>query len=304
MTFSWRHSIIRTMSYKVEQKVGNHVYVYEAESYWDKEKKQPRQRRRYLGKKDPVSGKIVATNAGYRSLDYGNTYFLGEICKQAGLTAMLREHFPAIWKELIACIFFEISEKKALYLCKPWLESTYLDVDTDMCSQRISEMLRHLGEEEQMRTGFLEHWARSHKSNRFIVFDITSFSSYARKLELLEWGYNRDGEKLPQVNFGVIYGEPASLPLFYTRYPGSIPDVKTLNNMVEYLKWLKISHSLFVLDRGFFSSRNLSKMSADMQFLIPLPYSTNSALALIRNYENKIRLDFRVTSNVNTVSAL
>ncbi|KKL12074.1 hypothetical protein LCGC14_2539390, partial [marine sediment metagenome] len=55
------------------------------------------------------------------------------------------------------------------------------------------------------------------------------------KLELVERGYNRDKEKLPQINFGVIYGEPFSLPLFYTKYPGSIPDVKTLQNMVEYL---------------------------------------------------------------------
>ena len=34
------------------------VYVYEIESFWDPEKKQPRQRRRYLGKKDPDTGEI------------------------------------------------------------------------------------------------------------------------------------------------------------------------------------------------------------------------------------------------------
>ncbi|GAI85050.1 unnamed protein product, partial [marine sediment metagenome] len=39
--------------------------------------------------------------------------------------------------------------------------------------------------------------------------DITSFSSYAKNLDFLEWGYNRDREKLPQINFGVIYGEPS-----------------------------------------------------------------------------------------------
>ncbi|MBW2334517.1 MAG: transposase, partial [Deltaproteobacteria bacterium] len=107
-------------------------------------------------------------------------------------------------------------------------------------------------------------------------FDITSFSSYAKELEFLEWGYNRDKERLPQINFGVIYGEPSSLPLFYTRYPGSIPDVRTLYNMVEYLEWLELSKILFVLDRDFFSSYNLKKMNTDMRFIIAMPYSNKN----------------------------
>jgi len=47
------------MSYTIEQKIGKHIYVYEVESYRDSEKKQPGQRRRYLGKKDPETGEII-----------------------------------------------------------------------------------------------------------------------------------------------------------------------------------------------------------------------------------------------------
>ena len=36
------------MSYIIEQRIGNHTYLYEVESYWDREKKQPRQKRKYL----------------------------------------------------------------------------------------------------------------------------------------------------------------------------------------------------------------------------------------------------------------
>ncbi len=46
------------MTYIIEQKVGNNIYVYEVESYWDKEKKQPRQRRNYLGRKDIMTGDV------------------------------------------------------------------------------------------------------------------------------------------------------------------------------------------------------------------------------------------------------
>lgn len=37
------------------------VYVYESESYWDKDLKQPRNRRKLIGKIDPNTGEIVPT---------------------------------------------------------------------------------------------------------------------------------------------------------------------------------------------------------------------------------------------------
>ncbi len=37
------------------------TYVYESESYWDKEKKQPRSRRKLIGKIDGETGEIVPT---------------------------------------------------------------------------------------------------------------------------------------------------------------------------------------------------------------------------------------------------
>lgn len=34
-------------------------YAYESTSYWDKEKNQPRSRRKYIGKVDPETGEII-----------------------------------------------------------------------------------------------------------------------------------------------------------------------------------------------------------------------------------------------------
>ena len=289
------------MAYIVEQKVKKHIYVYEVEGYWDKNKKQARQHRKYIGKKDPLTGEIISTNKGYKSWDYGNTYFLNIISKQIGLQDILKQIFPEKWEDILACAFFEISEKKSLYLCKSWIECTYQKTNSNLSSQRISELLGKIGEDEDRRYQFLKTWAKKYKKNSFIIFDITSFSSYSKKLELVEYGYNRDKEKLPQINFGVIYGEPYSLPLFYDRYPGSIPDVKTLQNMVEYLDRLKLSKTLFVLDKGFFSSYNLKRMDKDMKFIIPYPYSNYKALELIKKHSAGIGIhenSFQLNDNI------
>ncbi len=43
------------------------TYVYESESYWDKEKKQPRSRRKLIGKIDEETGEVVPTGGRGRS---------------------------------------------------------------------------------------------------------------------------------------------------------------------------------------------------------------------------------------------
>jgi hypothetical protein len=42
------------------------TYVYESESYWDKEKKQPRSKRTLIGKLDEATGEIISTGKSGR----------------------------------------------------------------------------------------------------------------------------------------------------------------------------------------------------------------------------------------------
>ena len=46
--------------YQTDKKTGV-KYAYESVSYWDKEKKQPRSKRKYIGKVDPLTGEIIRT---------------------------------------------------------------------------------------------------------------------------------------------------------------------------------------------------------------------------------------------------
>lgn len=47
-----------TIVYQTNSKTGV-KYAYESVSYWDKDKKAPRSRRRYLGRVDPETGEII-----------------------------------------------------------------------------------------------------------------------------------------------------------------------------------------------------------------------------------------------------
>ena len=51
---------------KLKDKRSGTTYVYESESYWDKEKKQPRSRRKLIGKLDEKTGEIIPTGKSGR----------------------------------------------------------------------------------------------------------------------------------------------------------------------------------------------------------------------------------------------
>ncbi len=51
--------------YQTDKKTGT-PYAYESFSYWDKEKKQPRSKRKYLGPVDPDTNEIIYKDEGTR----------------------------------------------------------------------------------------------------------------------------------------------------------------------------------------------------------------------------------------------
>jgi len=275
------------MSFKVEQRIGNNIYIYEVQSYWDSEKKQARQKRIYLGKKDPVTGKTIPAKPKMRPklvLDFGNIYFLESIFKQSGLASILSNIFPDSFEKIKQVCFFQLNEKRPLSLFGNWIDTVKINNKQIMSSQRISDFTIKLGDNDIDRDMFFQEWVFSNKSKRHLFYDITSFSSYSKSLEFIEWGYNRDKEKLPQLNYGMILNASNLLPLFYEIYPGSITDVTTIRNVLKRAKKYKIKDITFVLDKGFYSQKNLkSIIEENLNFVIPMPFSGSIARKIIED---------------------
>ena len=71
--------------YQIDKKTGA-KYAFESVSFWDKDKKQPRSKRKYLGKVDPETGEIIPSR--------GRTVHSEE--KASEETTIL----PALYKEI------------------------------------------------------------------------------------------------------------------------------------------------------------------------------------------------------------
>lgn len=280
------------MSYMVKQKIRGKTYVYEAVGVWDKRKKQSRQKRRYIGVLNEKSGEVETPRKNRwsrrTSLVSGVIRAAVKCSEENRLVQCLAEAFGE--KEashIFALATYCATENAPMYLYENWAHSTDGAGGCAMSSQQISGFLKRLGENEGGREAFWRAWASLHGRNRNLVFDISSISTYSENLVLDEFGYNRDGESLPQINVGMLFADRPGRPLGYRTYPGSIADVSTLANLLRLMKKdYQLVHSRLVLDRGFYSAANIVSLeNAGYEFIIPLPLSLRAARELLRSTE-------------------
>jgi len=270
------------MSFEYEQEIKGKIYVYTIKSYWDKEKQQSRQKRVYLGRKDSKTGAIVSTKKSgvpKGSHSFGGVFFLKQIIKELKLDVVLKKAFPDSFEKYLYLAMFKILTSEAYYLYPYWQQESYLPEDATLESQRISQLLQDLGENEKSVEDFFYEWIKVNNAKSSVMFDITSLSSYSENNDLLEYGYNRDKECLEQVNIGLISKELGNssmhTPLAYRIYPGSIADVSTVTNILELVTQYKLELSHCVIDRGFYSSENIKSLHRKgLEYLIPVPFST------------------------------
>ena len=129
-----------------------------------------------------------------------------------------------------------------------------------LTTQRISELLADL--DEDGRQTFLAAWLRYRSESEYLCFDITSVSSYSALNEHVKYGYNRDGEDLPQINLALLFGQKSMLPVYYRELPGNISDVRTLRNLLDTFAKLGMPKVPLVMDRGFYSTTNVDDLLA------------------------------------------
>jgi len=283
------------------KRIGSGEYAYQISHYWDEKKKKIRQKSKYLGKVTEEGIKRVrgvVIEKPLRAVDYGDVYVVEEMLKETGLKEILKEVFgERESKKMLVLAINRVIEGVALKDIEEWYEGKYLreiyGEKLGLSSSSLSGFLEKVGKEERLHIEFfLRWWERMGGGIKGIFYDITSLSSASKKINLLEWGYNRDGEKLPQVNVGLVVRTGDHLPLYYKVFPGSIPDVVTLRNLLREVKILaKEKETLLVLDRGFYSGRNLKELEKEgIRFLLPLPFSLKVARKIVSRERRKVEI--------------
>jgi len=291
------------MAYRTYQnKKTGITYVYEANSYWDKERKQARNKQVCIGKLDPETGEtipskrlnpvqaaITGTAVTATAKIVGLSLLLDNIEAELGLGKILKACFPKMYLQILCMAYYLSMRGEPLSHCESWSKSHTNPYNSTLTSQRISEILKSLSYAEQQT--FFAKWCTKVLENDYLCYDITSVSSYGELNEYVKYGYNRDGEKLPQINLALLFAQTSQLPTYYNRLPGNINDVTTLYNLLKIFNFIGSAKLHLVLDKGFTVKRMwMNCLKHDTS--LPLKYlcvSGSSKLLMRSKRASKIR---------------
>jgi hypothetical protein len=246
------------------------VYVYENISYWDKHTKTTKHKRKCIGHLDADSKKILPNRkkkARAKSADtklfcdvkgIGISLLLNRIADETGLSMTLRSIFTEDWRQIMTCAYYLMSEGNALSRVEHWSATNTTPYDGTLTSQRVSELLTRIT--SGLQIDFFSKWVEHNQNGEYYAMDITSVSSYSESIDFVRRGYNRDKEKLPQINLLIVSGEESHMPLYFKVLPGSIKDVSTLCETLDILDAIDVKRLHSVMDKGFYSQNNIDAM--------------------------------------------
>ena len=126
---------------------------------------------------------------------------------------------------------------------------------------------------------FVSRWneLQPEHSGIYISYDSTNMNTKAEGIEMAEFGHAKDDSGIPQVNISYAVNHADATPLFYEMYPGSIIDNTQCSHMVEKAKEYGYKNVGLILDRGYFSIKNIQYFDAKgYDFLMMI--KTNSSL--------------------------
>jgi len=271
------------------------TYVYESVSYWDKEKRQARNKKICVGKLDPASGELIPSKrlapeqAGAKDPAVtasaeivGPSIILDAITDRLGLGSLLKSCFPTEHQQILTMAYYLTAQGGPLSHCGTWCKSHAPSLEESLSSQRISELLASISIDEK-QTFFIK-WMNKVLEDDYLCYDITSISSYSEFNEYIKYGHNRDLENLPQLNLAMLFGQKGRLPVYFQRLPGNISDVTTLHNLLKTFKALETKTLHYVMDKGFYSKKNVDELLVSRdKFILSVPLNNKWVQYVIDN---------------------
>ncbi len=203
-----------------------------------------------------------------QKLHGGATWVLNQLVAGTPVGRALHKAFPLRNhdKKLLSLAYFLVLNRdNAVYNYEEFAECTWLPFQKPLNSTQVNRLFSMITEEniekffQYLDEEFTkEIQQRDDFSPVFLALDSTSISTYAKRISAAEFGHNKDGDDLAQINLLFLTEQTTGLPLYYRAYDGAVPDVSTMRNLIATRARLKLNDNvIFVSDKGYMSAKNI-----------------------------------------------
>jgi hypothetical protein len=129
----------------------------------------------------------------------------------------------------------------------------------------ISEDVYHslfaqVGRDESLQQNFFASRCASIKGKAILAYDSTTLSTYSENQIEARYGFNKATDGLKTIKLLTLYSIDTRQPVAFTKQPGNLPDVITIENALKQLSVLGLGNAEIVTDNGYYSEHNLSAL--------------------------------------------
>ena len=191
------------------------------------------------------------------SVSCGPFVVVDAIARKTQLMDVLESVFPEQWEKILdLATYMMMTENNVMQYFEDYGYRHALFNESNFTDSTIGRLFDNMSIKDMDL--FIRAWVKMHADKDiYISYDSTNMNCVAGNLELAEYGHAKDNPDLPQVNMSLGYNQTGNKPLFYSLYPGSIIDNTECEKMVERAKYYECENIGFILDRGYFSKKNI-----------------------------------------------
>ena len=212
----------------------------------------------------PETGVTELPNAVETGIyDFGNAFVLNSVLYGCGYMQLLKEVFGKDFDTLATLVFYRVMQGGANSGVLDWYDGSWaksLFPDARLSSQRLSDFVKRLGDENLAQTFFRKYLGFANCSNAVLIdstglpnaidMPVTAVSSHA-------------GQVNNEARFILVHDRETNLPLYYRYIAGNIVDVSTLTATLKEMSAFNVNVDYALLDAGYCSKDNITELFAE-----------------------------------------
>lgn len=206
---------------------------------------------------------------------YGYTAIIESVAKDTGVYSSLKKVFPLNYLAIMSMVESLMCFPERNLYSQERMHKTCWHTNLDKLTEGdITRALEEMCIKENSERFFSEMNKKRSSDNDFVIaLDTTSISTYSTMLHLAKYGYNKEGDSLPQVNLLMACDYERGIPVYYRALDGNTSDKKTVEATIDDMKYNGIpKNSVICMDRGFCTEENMQLLLKNgYSFLMCIP---------------------------------
>lgn len=122
------------------------------------------------------------------------------------------------------------------------------------------DLFVRVGLDESLQQNYFAARCAGLEDGAVLAYDSSTISAYSENQAEARYGFNKADDGLKTVKVLTLYSIDTRQPVVFTKQPGNIPDVVTVENALKQMSALGIRHAEVITDNGYYSEDNISSL--------------------------------------------